>query len=698
MTASGAGRSGRQGAFELAGRFLLLVVLYVLSGRLGLRLAYVEAEATLFWPPTGLSLAALLLYGRRMWPGVFVGAMVLNAWNGSGPLVAMGISVGNTLEAVVGALLLQRVAGFRATLERVRDVLAFLLFGALACTLVSATIGVSVLALAGELEQGGFGAAWRTWWLGDIGGAVVVAPPLLVSRYGTPPWRELLRRGEAWLVLALVVASSLLAFGGLLAGPWALLAAFVPFPFLVWSGGRLGPRGAVLGAFGVSLAAVVGTALGRGPFAVAESEHAGFMLVWSYALTLGAVGMILAAAVAEREMSESRRSSEEDSRLELERRIHQAQRLESLGLLAGGIAHDFNNILTAIRGNAELLGTQVGNDPALRERLDQIEKASDRAADLCRRLLAYAGRRRPDKKVLSLAQLVEETCELVKPSIPLKIDLDLSVSDDTPALEGDSTLLRQVVMNLVLNGAEAIGEGAGAIEVETGALELDARTLARLVGGSEATPGRFAYVEVRDTGKGMDAHTRERIFDPFYSTKNEGRGLGLASVLGIVQTHGGAIEVRSAPARGASFRVLLPSSTSEPDRESPSTWIRRTRGAGRSVLVADDEPAVLGFATQVLESAGYQVVQAHDGNEALELYSGRSGELNAALLDVTMPGLSGLEVLARIRAEGGRLPVVLMTGYEPPTGPEAPEPDAILRKPFSSRDLLDRLGHALARP
>jgi signal transduction histidine kinase/CheY-like chemotaxis protein len=697
MADSGARRAGRQGASEFAGRLLFLVVLYVLTGRLGLSLSQGEPETTLIWPPTGLSLAALLLYGRRMWPGVFVGALVVNAWNGSGPLVAVGISVGNTLEAVVGALLLQRVAGFRATLERVRDVLAFLLFGALTCTLVSATIGVSVLALAGELEAG-FGNAWRTWWLGDIGGAVVVAPPLLVSRYGSPAWRELLRRGESWLVLALIVTTSLMAFGGALTGSWAQLATFLPFPFLVWSGGRLGPRGAVLGAFGVSLVAVVGTSLGHGPFAGDPRLHTDFMLLWSYILTLGAVGMILAAAIAEREMSDRRRSSEEDSRLELERRIHQAQRLESLGLLAGGIAHDFNNILTAIRGNAELLGVQVGDDPALRERLDQIEKASDRAADLCRRLLAYAGRRRPDNKVLSLAHLVEETCELVKPSIPLRIDLDLTVSGDTPALEGDATLLRQVIMNLVLNAAEAIGEQNGSIDVETGALELDERTLARLVAGSDALPGRFAYVEVRDTGKGMDARTRERIFDPFYSTKNEGRGLGLASVLGIVQTHGGAIEVRSAPGRGASFRVLLPASSSEPDRESPSTWMRRTRGAGRTVLVADDEPAVLGFATQVLESAGYQVVQAHDGSEALELYQGRSGELNAALLDVTMPGLSGLDVLERIRAHGGRLPVVLMTGYEPPSGPDAPEPDAVLRKPFSSRDLLDRLGHALARP
>jgi CheY-like chemotaxis protein/two-component sensor histidine kinase len=377
--------------------------------------------------------------------------------------------------------------------------------------------------------------------------------------------------------------------------------------------------------------------------------------------------------------------------------MHQAQRLESLGLLAGGIAHDFNNLLTAIRGNAELLGVQVGDEPAVRERLEQIEAASDRAADLCRRLLAYAGRRRPDKKALSLADLVEETCGLVRPSIPPRVALETLLSDHTPSLEGDATLLRQVVMNLVLNAAEAIGEQEGTVEVETGALELDARTLARMVGGSDAAPGPFAFLEVRDTGKGMDARTRERIFDPFFSTKTEGRGLGLASVVGIVQTHGGAIEVRSAPGRGTTFRVVLPASSAVPDRESPSTWVRRTRGGGRVVLVADDEPAVLGFASQVLESAGYRVVPARDGNEALELYDGRSGEFSAALLDVTMPGRSGLEVLTRIRERGGRLPVVLMTGYEPASGPDAPEPDAFLRKPFSGHDLLDRVRNAMAK-
>ena len=679
------------------GRLAVLAGLYLLTGRLGLALAHYQDNATLFWPPTGLALAALILYGRALWTGVFIGAFAVCVSTSMGPLPALGIATGNTLEAVVGAWLLERVGRFRPELERVRDVIAFMLLGALGCTLVSATIGTVTLHLAGSLQQAEPGLVWLIWWLGDAGGAIVVAPLLLLIHHGRPDWKALLRQRESWLVLLAVLGTSLLAFGGFLSGPWALLVAFFPFPFVVWAGSRLGPRGAVAVSLCIAVVAVVGTARGQGPFVVPQT-HASLMLLWAYGITMGTAALTLAAAIAQRQHSEALRRTEGDSRLELERRMHQAQRLEGLGLLAGGIAHDFNNILAAIRGNTELLGMRELPDPAARERLRQIEVATDRAADLCRRLLAYAGRRKPELKSLAVAGLIEETCTLLEPSLKKRVQVVTSIAADTPAIEGDPTLLRQVLMNLVLNAAESIGEGEGTVTVSAGGIKLGAGELRRMLGATEARPGRFVYLEVVDTGAGMDAATLERIFDPFFSTKFEGRGLGLATALGIVKSHGGALDVESAPGQGTRFRVHVPASRSTIQHESTSRWVRRTRGRERLVLVADDEPAVLEVVVRSLESAGYRTVCARDGREALELYRRRAGELSAALLDVTMPGKSGVEVLAEIRAGDVPMPVVLMSGYEPQDTARTVEPDAFLRKPFAQRDLLDQLGRVLADP
>lgn len=295
----------------------LLAALYVVAGRLGLLLAYHHDNVTLIWPPTGLSLVALILFGRRFWPGVFVGALLVN-FSTSDPVALVGIALGNTLEAWVGALLLVRYADFRPTLERVKDVAAFLVIGALGCTLISATFGVASLWLAGSLEAARISLVWLVWWLGDVGGAICIAPLLLMLRNGDPPWRDLFRRPGYWVVLVLALVLSLLSFGGPIAESWVGLSVFLPFPLLVWAGSREGSRGAVTVSALVLLVSVVATAQEVGPFSAGDT-HENLMSLWAYGIIMGTTALMLSAATAQHESAERRLRKEAVERAETER-------------------------------------------------------------------------------------------------------------------------------------------------------------------------------------------------------------------------------------------------------------------------------------------------------------------------------------------------------------------------------------------
>jgi signal transduction histidine kinase/ActR/RegA family two-component response regulator len=677
-----------------------LAALYVLAGRLGLLLAHFQENATLIWAPTGLSLAALVLFGRRVWPGVFVGAAITNAMISTSPLPLMAIAAGNTLEAVVGAILLEKLARFDPAFARLRDVIGFLIYGALLTTVISATVGVSALHLAGELDAGSFSTVWLIWWLGDAGGAMVVAPLLMVGIRGRPPWRVIIRRPETWFVLSLLVALLILAFVVPPPGPTqSLLPSLLVFPVLVWAGLRLGPRGAIAGSFLASMVAVVGTAAGFGPFADAELSGNSLFLVWAYVSTVGTVAMVLAAAVAEREDADVCRRQGEQERAQLMAQVQHAQRLESLGLLAGGVAHDFNNLLVAIRGNAELLKLEAGRfDLQQREAvLDEIDAASIQAANLCRQLLTYAGHNRIEKQRLNLQAVIDEILPLARSSIPRTVDLRVTCDHDV-FIEGDRTQLGQILMNLVVNAAESIGDAAGGwVRVSLAVRDVDQRTIRETFLHADVPGGRYAVLEIADNGSGMSHETMERIFDPFFTTKRTGRGLGMAVVVGIVTAHHGAIKVRSRPGFGTSFEVLLPLA---PELELPaageSCCCERGRPLNATVLLADDEDRVRRTTRLLLESAGFIVVEARDGCEAVELFEADPDGFDVVLLDVTMPRLNGTDALARMREVEPELPAVVMSGYDqgrvdPASG------TAFVQKPFKIDRLIETMVEAIER-
>ncbi len=376
-----------------------------------------------------------------------------------------------------------------------------------------------------------------------------------------------------------------------------------------------------------------------------------------------------------------------------EQALLQAQKLESLGVLAGGIAHDFNNLLVTIMGNASLAMLKLPPGMPAVEELQQIEIAGQRAADLCRQMLSYAGKGRIEKQPVSVNQMVQEMTQLLRVSLPKGVAILFRLMPDPPLTEADPTQIRQVIMNLVINAGEAIGENPGTIVIATGVTHVDRDDLAEAQSGDDTAEGEYVFLEVSDSGVGMDAETRARIFDPFFTTKFTGRGLGLASVLGIVRGHRGGLKVYSEVGKGTAFKVLLPIAaapgTPVETAADPGAW----SGQGM-VLIIDDEQSIRSVAARMLMRLGFQVVEAADGASALEIVRAPPAPLTAALLDLTMPGLSGEETLRRLRRLDNNLPVILMSGYNERDVLDrfvGREPAGFLQKPFKLDDLRAKL-------
>jgi PAS domain S-box-containing protein len=387
------------------------------------------------------------------------------------------------------------------------------------------------------------------------------------------------------------------------------------------------------------------------------------------------------------------RQREEKARLDLEAQIQHTQRLESLGVLAGGIAHDFNNLLAVILGRAGLALADLPHDSSARANLDEVICAATAAASLTQQMLAYSGRGRFTVDLLNLTQLIEEVTRLVAAVISKMECLSLHLSPDLPPIEGDPAQLRQVVINLLTNASDALGEGCGEIHVTTGLDHIREDEFASQLPDALLAPGPYVFLEVSDTGCGMDRATLNKIFDPFFTTKFTGRGLGLAAVHGIVRGHRGALRVESEPGRGASFRILLPAAVGKtaappapPEAVEESDW--KPEGA---VLVVDDEPAVRALACQILERSGVPVLTAVDGYDAVRQFQAHRDEIAAVLLDLTMPGLDGGEVFRRLIEAKPGIQVILCSGYD--VGDVnlklgAERPAGFLRKPYSPADLM----------
>ena len=368
------------------------------------------------------------------------------------------------------------------------------------------------------------------------------------------------------------------------------------------------------------------------------------------------------------------RKAEEEAQRRMATQMQHTQRLESLGVLAGAIAHDFNNLLTAVLGNVDMATADLTPTASGHAYLQEIDRAARQAADLCRQLLAYAGKGDFSIQKLDLGHLVQEMVYMLEVSISKKAVLRYNLAPDLPQVEADAAQMRQVILNLIVNASEAIGERSGYVSVTTGVTHCDNNYLADCLLGDTRKAGVYVYLEVADNGYGMDPLTLDRIFEPFFTTKLAGRGLGLAAVLGIVRVHNGVVRVTSEPGKGTTFKVLLPAlptaiaaaeeenaGKEEPPEESLPAW----RGSG-TVLVVDDEESVRTIARQMLERMGFRVVLAGDGSEAVQVFRDMetSGErITCVLLDLTMPHMDGEEAFRELRRLRKDVTVVLASGY-----------------------------------
>ncbi len=410
-------------------------------------------------------------------------------------------------------------------------------------------------------------------------------------------------------------------------------------------------------------------------------------------------GLVIGTVGLARDITERKRA--EEQRQVLERRMQEMQKLESLGVLAGGIAHDFNNLLVSVLTNAELAlrslsGNAHGSDAA--ERVADIRNAALHAAELTNQMLAYSGRGHFDVRPVSLTELVLDMTHLLGASLSKKAQVKYELLPELPAVQADIAQLRQVIMNLITNASDALGDRAGVIHVRTGTEQVHA-TLADLYGPLPLAPATYAFLEVADNGCGMSEETRARLFEPFFTTKFTGRGLGLSAAQGIVRGHGGGIVLRTALGQGTTIKVLLPC-TDKPAQpallqppEPASSWT----GSGL-VLMVDDDPRVRAVTELLLRDLGFDVLAAASGRDAIAEFELHADEIRVVLLDVTMPDLSGDQVLEELRRRRADLKVLLCSGYAEEEMQErfsTEDMASFLQKPYTRNALGTRLKNLL---
>jgi len=770
--------------------YVLVALAYLASGWLGLRLAMVEANITVVWPPTGIAIAALVIGGWRWWPGVALGAVAVNVLIGMPLAVSLGTAAGNTVGPLVCALLLRQV-GFARDFSRRRDT-GWFCVAVMVGLLIPPTVGVTALDL-GEVVPW-TGERWLAWWLGDVVGALVVGPLLL-------SWDRRRLAGltqPARLIEAAVLAVVVVMIGALVFMEVGRVSmSFLMLPPVVWAALRFGLWPASLTVIVIAAFAAWGTAVGGGPFAVpGASTH---LLLASFLGTMALLNVLLAGLMAEREQAEERlrvseerlrlaidhahmatwefdlhsgrlltsgrrqelfgpdtptdragflahahvddrerveqaitrciaergrlnvefrmlqpiagerwlaldgevsdaagqarlsgvvrdvtpRKRAEEERVRLEAALLQAQKLKAVGTLAGGIAHDFNNVLSVILGAAELARSELPGDHPLHPRLAVITDAGARARDLVRQILAFSCGQAVLHVPLRVDSVVGEVVAFLRATLPSTVVLDCRIAANCPLIMGDATQLHQVLMNLGTNAWQSLPQQRGRITI---AVEPQEFTAAGSPPCPGLEPGRYLHLSVSDTGQGMDEQTLARIFDPFFTTKQlgQGTGLGLAVAHGIITDHQGGISVESRLGEGSTFHLcipalaaaampaplVIPESVPVPVSASPSSSSSSVVTVVPHVLLVDDEDLLVQLGTELLEAQGFRVSGFTDPQAALAAVRAQPTAFDVVITDLTMPGMTGLELAGELQLLRADLPIILASGYGADVTPE----------------------------
>ena len=656
-----------------------LVIVYFVAGKVGLSFAFVHSSATAVWPPTGIAIAAVLLFGYRVAPAIFVGAFLVNITTTGSVPSSLGIAFGNTLEAVAAGFLVTRFAGGLATFVRARDILRFSLLAGLVSTAISATIGVTSLVLTGSADSSQFGAIWLTWWLGDAAGALIVTPLLVL--WGTTrslgPLAE--RLAESILLLLVVVATGALVF--MYPGLSTYPLPFLCIPPLVWAAFRFGQREVATGVAILSAIAAWATVSGSGPF-VMQSENESLILLQAFMGMMAALTLPVAALVWERKAVEQERAAlldrERAARAEAEAANHTKD--EFLAMLS----HELRNPLAAI-GNAAQVLVGFEKDAFASRAVEIIERQTKHLSRLIDDLLdvarVMAGKIVLTRERMNLADAVQRSLAVIVGAGQLQnhqTDLVL----EPVWVNADPARLSQVIENLIINAIKYT-PARGLIRIQT------------LVEGDEAV------LRVQDSGVGIAPELLPRVFELFTQGQRSldraqgGLGIGLTLVRRLVELHGGRVAAYSeGPAKGSSFVVCLPRvEARRTDDVSPSAIAAGRLSRKRIVIIEDDADGREALCMQLL-MAGHEVHEAKDGKSGIEVV--QRVQPDVVLLDIGLPGLDGYEVARRLKS-GQHCPrLVAVTGYgrsEDKDRAMTAGFDAHLTKPVEP-DELHRMLHA----
>lgn len=401
-----------------------------------------------------------------------------------------------------------------------------------------------------------------------------------------------------------------------------------------------------------------------------------------------------------RDLSERKKADKE--RAEIQSRLQRANKMESLGTMAGSIAHNFNNLLMVVLGNLELAKETLTEGSATARNIQRAVNATQRAADLSGMMLTYVGQLKKESVPVDLSQMVNAVLKNMDESTMTNVTLDLDLADPMPLVAADAGQMRQMISGFITNAIEALGRNEGRVRISTGWMQCNAEYLSTAYLKEDPPEGMYTYVEVADTGCGMDTETMGKVFDPFFSTKFTGRGLGMAAVMGIIRSHKGVIKVSSSKNQGSVFTALFPIHRAAIDRSAPAADRTAASAAGRTVLIVDDEEMVMDIGRQFLERIGYTVREAASGRDALVIFEQAADQIDCVLLDFTMPGLDGLDTMKQIKAIRSDAKIIITSGYTRqqiedrfiPIGP----PDDFIQKPFEMRTLREKLDEVMSKP
>jgi signal transduction histidine kinase/CheY-like chemotaxis protein len=679
---------------------LAIGLLYLAIAKIGLAVASIHPSASPIWPPTGLALAAVMLRGYRVWPAIFLAAWLANATTAGSVYTSSAIALGNTLESLVGGYLISRWSDGLRTFDSPAGVARFALIALIAATPISATVGVGSLALAGYADGAGIASTWLTWWLGDLAGALVITPVIVLWAQSSSVARQREDLLETGAVIAAAIAVGLLAFSPLIdqtpsRDPLGFLAVLP----LMWAALRRGQRDTATVALVLSCFALWGAMSGEGPFARSTLNDSLLLLIM-YMISTSIPTLALSANVAvhrqtERSLREAhtelgRTVQERTTALEETREaLHQAQKMEALGQLTGGIAHDFNNVLTVITNSLESARRSTDKDAKTRKRLDRALQAARNGASLVQQMLVFARRGPLQVQATDINKIIDSAMAMFSRSCPETIEVRTDLAADLRFATADATQVQTAILNLTVNARDAMPSG-GRLTIRTSNTALSAP--ARLPSGDYIT------VTIEDTGEGMSPDVLARAFEPFFTTKEigKGTGLGLSMVYSTMQQMGGDVGIESRPGEGTTVRLMLPVAGPPPSDVPAASVSPPTVGPPATgpvgLLYVEDDPLVSLATVDLLEGAGYAVHAAPDARRALELLD-QHPEIDLMVTDIGLPGMDGRELAAEARRRRPGLKLVFLTGYDRSgtIGEPADQRTRHLGKPYLDSELFDAL-------